>query len=114
MVDTTLAQPAVETNVRRGGRNNGTAFGRIMMYVVLIFFAIIAIFPFFWMISNSLMTVGETQVRKILPAVPQFENYAIAWEQAEFSKYFINSCVIVGVTIAGVLIVTVLAAYAFA
>ena len=114
MVDTTLAQPAVETNVRRGGRNNGTALGRIMMYVVLIFFAIIAIFPFFWMISNSLMTVGETQVRKILPAVPQFENYAIAWEQAEFSKYFINSCVIVGVTIAGVLIVTVLAAYAFA
>ncbi len=84
------------------------------MYAVLAVFAFLALFPFFWMISNSLMTIGETQVRKMFPAIPQLGNYAQAWEQAEFSKFFLNSCIIVGVTIAGVLVITILAAYAFA
>ncbi|NOG50008.1 MAG: carbohydrate ABC transporter permease [Chloroflexi bacterium] len=59
------------------------------------------------------MTLGETQVRRLLPESPQFYNYVEAWEQAQFSRYFLNSCIIVGVTIAGLLVVSVFAAYAF-
>ncbi|MBK9122963.1 MAG: carbohydrate ABC transporter permease [Chloroflexi bacterium] len=70
-------------------------------------------FPFLWMISNSLMTLGETQVRRLLPESPQFYNYIEAWEEAQFSRYFLNSCIIVGITIAGLLVVSILSAYAF-
>lgn len=115
MVDAALPRQAARADLQpqQSGPNVRRWVNRVVLYAVLIFFAFIALFPFIWMISNSLMTVGETQVRKVFPAVPQWENYATAWDQAEFSKYFLNSCVIVGLTIAGVLIVTVLAAYAF-
>lgn len=116
MVDTTVARstPRDDVKPRAPGPAFGPIFGSITMYVVLILFAIIALFPFFWMISNSLMTIGETQVRKMFPSVPQLGNYAQAWEQANFSNFFLNSCIMVGLTIAGLLAVSILAAYAFA
>lgn len=88
--------------------------GRIFAYGVLIFAAVIALIPFFWMISTSLMTLGETQVRRWLPAVPQFQNYAEAWDTARFGLYFLNTCIITGTTIAGTLLVSILASYSLA
>lgn len=116
MVNTTLSQPSAPPSDKSLSAREQfwRVFNNGLMYAVLCFFAFLALFPFFWMISNSLMTIGETQVRRLIPAVPQFQNYATAWEQAEFSRYFLNSCIIVGVTIAGLLVVSTLAAYAFA
>ncbi|MFQ3647346.1 MAG: carbohydrate ABC transporter permease [Anaerolineae bacterium] len=88
--------------------------GRGLMYALLTIAAIVAMFPFFWMISTSLMTLGETQIRSWLPSVPQWGNYAQAWEQAQFSRYFMNSVIITATTIAGLLYVSITAAYAFA
>lgn len=88
--------------------------GKVLAYGVLIGLGILAFMPFFWMISTSLMTLGETQIRRFIPAAPQWENYARAWDSAKFSQYFMNSALIAGVTIAGVVVVSVLAAYGFA
>ncbi len=88
--------------------------GRVALYVLLIVSGFIAMVPFLWMLSTSLMTLGETQVRRWLPANPQFGNYVEAWNEALFSRYFLNSCIITAVTIAGLLFVTITAAYAFA
>jgi len=66
----------------------GRILGRAFLYLILIIGATIFIFPFFWMISNSLMTLGETITRQMLPKVPQWSNYVQAWQQAKFSKYF--------------------------
>jgi ABC-type glycerol-3-phosphate transport system permease component len=85
-----------------------------LLYFFLVSAALIAMLPFLWMISNSLMTLGETQVRRLLPAVPQFQNYEQAWNQAQFSVFFLNSCIITAVTIAGLLVVTISSSYAFA
>ncbi|MGJ3239200.1 MAG: carbohydrate ABC transporter permease [Anaerolineae bacterium] len=90
------------------------SFGKLFLYVNLIIFSVIAMVPFFWMISNSLMTLGETQVRRWLPAEPQFGNYTEAWQEAQFSVYFMNSIIITAVTLTGLLVVSVLSAYAFA
>ena len=87
---------------------------QVVLYALLIVSAFIAMVPFLWMISTSLMTLGETQVRRWLPASPQFGNYIEAWNEALFSRYFLNSCIITAVTIAGLLFVTITAAYAFA
>ncbi len=88
--------------------------GSIVLYTVLCISAFVAVVPFLWMISTSLMTLGETQVRKVVPAQPQWNNYQLAWDQANFNVFFMNSVIITAVTIAGLLIITILSAYAFA
>jgi len=87
--------------------------GRAFLYLILLVGAVIFIFPFFWMISNSLMTLGETITRQLLPKVPQWINYKEAWDQANFSKYFVNSVLVTLGTLAGLLFTSILAGYAF-
>lgn len=87
--------------------------GRLVLYAVLILGAVIAFVPFFWMVSTSLMTLGETITRQWVPKTPQFENYVIAWNEAQFAKYFLNSVIITLMTILGLLVTCVLAGYAF-
>jgi ABC-type glycerol-3-phosphate transport system permease component len=76
--------------------------------------AIISSAPFAVMIAQSLMTLGETLTRAPLPAAAQWGNYAEAWRDADFGRYFRNSVVITATTIVGVLISSALAGYAFA
>ena len=89
-------------------------WGRFVIYGVLIFGVFVAVIPFFWMISTSLMTLGETINRAWTPEVPQFINYVEAWNEAKFAKYFRNSIVITAITVLGQLVVSILAGYAFA
>jgi ABC-type glycerol-3-phosphate transport system permease component len=88
-------------------------FGRLALYLILIIGAILALIPFFWMVSTSLMTLGETINRQWLPKVPQLSNYQQAWDQANFAKYFLNTVIITATTILGLLITSTLAGYAF-
>lgn len=87
---------------------------RTLMYAVLVLGAVIAILPFLWMISTSLMTLGEAINGRLWPEVPQWHNYVVAWKEANFSEYFVNSVEITLITLTGELIFSVLAAYAFA
>lgn len=88
--------------------------GRIFIYLILISGVLIAVVPFFWMVSTSLMTLGETINKQWLPKTPQFHNYVEAWTEAKFAKYFVNSVIITAVTVAGQLSISILAGYAFA
>lgn len=89
-------------------------FGRILIYVVLITVAVIVIIPFLFTISVSLMTLTESTGRELLPATPQWSNYATAWREANFGLYFFNSVKITTITVTGELIFCTMAAYAFA
>ncbi len=86
----------------------------IPTYLVLIIGAIFAVIPFLWMVSTSLMTLGETINKQLIPASPNWANYSEAWNDANFSKYFLNSVLITVSVLVGLLINCVLAAYAFA
>ena len=83
-------------------------------YLILFIVISISFFPFFWMISTSLMTIGETINRSLVPDTPQWVNYSITWNEGKFSKYLINSFIITIVSVAGLLITSILAGYAFA
>ncbi len=87
---------------------------RSLLYGVLIVGGVIAVIPFLWMILTSLMTLGEAISGRFLPEVPQWHNYAVAWREANFSQYFLNSIEITFITLAGELVFSILAAYAFA
>lgn len=105
-------QPAATTRVQQ--ERIHLRPGRIVLYLILIIGAVIAILPFFWMVSNSFMTLGETINRRWLPSTLQLDNYIEAWDEANFARYFMNSVIITGVTLLGVVITSVLAGYAFA
>jgi multiple sugar transport system permease protein len=86
----------------------------IMTYLFLSIGVLIAIFPFFWMISTSFMSLGEAQGTRLIPSAIHLENYVNAWKEAKFSLYMWNSVRITLLTLAGELTFSVLAAYAFA
>lgn len=83
-------------------------------YIVLGFGALISLGPFVWMILKSFMSLGESIGATFIPSQWHFENYAQAWQDAQFSKYMVNSVLITVITLAGELTFSVMAAYAFA
>ena len=114
MANSSLTSPKdTQTSTKKLGRIQRN-MERILIYIILILGAIISLGPFFWMISTSLMSLGEAQGVRLLPSEIHLENYAAAWKEADFSEYFINSILITIITLAGELTFSILAAYAFA
>jgi len=89
-------------------------FQKAGIYILLISWAFFAVVPFVWMLSTSVMTLGEAQGVRFFPSELHLENYVEAWRVAEFAEYFFNSVQITTITLAGQLVVSILAAYAFA
>lgn len=87
---------------------------QLPVYFLLLVGALVSFTPFFYMASTSLMTLGETINRRLVPARPQWVNYQRAWTEADFALYFRNSVVISAIVILGVLVTCTLAGYAFA
>jgi len=74
------------------------------------------IFPFFWILSNSLKTFQETMVfpPKVFPEKPIFSNYVEALKRMPFFKYLINSITVNVLILISQFIVIIPASYAFA
>ena len=89
-------------------------WSHLPIYFFLIIGAIFALTPFLYMLTTSLMTLGETINKQWLPHQPQLGNYAQAWVQGNFDRYFVNSILISALTILGLVTTSALAAYAFA
>ena len=83
-------------------------------YLILLIVFIISIYPFFYMISTSLMTAGEASNQYLFPKKLMFENYLEVWKSNNFQKYTLNSIIISFVIVTGVLCTSIPAAYAFA
>jgi ABC-type glycerol-3-phosphate transport system permease component len=88
--------------------------GQIWIYLVLIIAAALAIIPFLYTLSVSLMNLTEATGGKWIPSTLQWGNYSQAWNEARFSLYFMNSVKITLITVTGEVIFCSLAAYAFA
>ena len=63
---------------------------------------------------TSLMTAGEAINQYVFPRRPMFENYLEVWTSNNFQQYTINSIIISSITVVGVLITSIPAAYSFA
>lgn len=87
----------------------------VIVYAFLIAVALTCIFPLLWMFSSSLKT-QETIFRdmSLIPREFHFENYVLAWKEGGFGRNFLNSIVYTSVVVLGIVVVSSLAAYAFA
>ena len=66
-------------------------YGKILTYLILSLGAIVAIVPFLWMLSASLMNLTEATGRAVLPRIAQWSNYQEAWTGANFKGFFANA-----------------------
>lgn len=84
--------------------------------VLVIFIALLVVFPFFWMVRSSLMSNLEINQYPplLLPKIWRFDNYLYTLTVFPFERYFINTLIITLPSVAGVLLTATLAAYSFA
>ncbi len=91
--------------------------GKKITYFFLTIWAMIVLFPFYWMILTSIKSYSEYNseyVPKFFAASPTLQNYADAFTQVPLGKYFLNTTIFTVVTTAIMLAVITLAAFAFA
>jgi len=116
MADTT-SQSSYSTQTRTQKQKfplSASRMRKLLSYTILTAGAVISLVPFLWMVLKSVMTLGESMGSTFIPTEIHIENYVQAWEIGNFSEYFLNSIFITIITLAGELLVSVLAAYAFA
>lgn len=111
---TSLLTPDKNRTSNAGSLHWKILMNKIFVYVFLSIGAFISLVPFVWMIATSFKTVGEAMTSRFFPSELHFENYVEAWEVGLFSKYFVNSLSITLITLAGSLLFSIFAAYAFA
>ncbi|WP_010272593.1 carbohydrate ABC transporter permease [Paenibacillus senegalensis] len=70
---------------------------KVLMYILLIAGAVCMIFPFVWMLSTSLKTVGAIAQMppQLIPNPLNWDNYATIWNRVDFGRYTLNSFIIV-------------------
>jgi raffinose/stachyose/melibiose transport system permease protein len=73
-------------------RRKPTNWGRIGSYAILLIFAIIYLGPLLMLVNTSLKTMPDFMKNATaLPTTLNFENFAIAWEKANFPRYLTNT-----------------------
>lgn len=85
-------------------------------YLLLTVGAIIVLVPIYFTIVNSLVRPDQLahQPPPFYPSTPKWHNYVTAWNSGQLSRYLTNSAVMTAFIVAGQLVTSVLAAYAFA
>jgi multiple sugar transport system permease protein len=87
------------------------------IYLGLSVWAIAVLFPFYWMVQNSLKSFSEynsESIPKFFPSVVTFINFKDVFTAVPLAKYLLNTLIFTLVTTAIMLAVIVLAAFAFA
>lgn len=87
----------------------------VLLYIIMVLLAVVLLFPFFYMISNSLMTSEEVinPVPQFFPAVPQFGNYLSLFSTNEYLLGFAYTLAIVCCNMISVPFSAGLAAFSF-
>ena len=88
-----------------------------LVYVMLISWAIIVLFPFYWMILTSVKSYASYNsefIPKLFTLSPTFENYVRAFSAVPLGKYFYNTVIFTVITTLIMLAVSIPASFAFA
>ncbi len=90
---------------------------KVIVYVMLVFWALVVLFPFYWMLLTSVKSYGEYNsefIPKFFTLSPTFENYREAFRAVPLLKYLANTLIFTVGTTAVMMVVITLAAFAFA
>ena len=96
--------------IRRG-------IGKTVTYLLLTFWVVMVLFPFYMMMLTSVKSYSAYNsewIPQLYTLSPTLQNYVDAFTQVPLARYFANTIIFTAVTTAIMLVVTVLAAFAFA
>jgi raffinose/stachyose/melibiose transport system permease protein len=90
-------------------------FGSFVMYLVLGFFAALVLYPLLLIVSTAVKDpLDVTSNPFSLFTSVSFQNFVDAWTLGGFAGYFWNTVLITALTLAGTIVLSVLAGYALA
>ena len=88
-----------------------------VLYILLTLWALMVLFPFYWMILTSLKSYSaynSEYIPQLYTLAPTLQNYFDAFTAVPLSRYLLNTLIFTVVTTGIMLLVTVLAAFGFA
>lgn len=91
--------------------------GKGVTYAFLSIWAVMVLFPFYWMLLTSVKSYSSYNseyIPKLFTLAPTLENYREAFTAVPLAGYFVNTLIFTAITTVLMLAVTVLAAFAFA
>ena len=97
------------------GNNKETA-RKAVVYALLGLWALLVLFPFYWMVLTSVKSYSaynSEYIPQLFTLSPTLQNYVDAFTQVPLADYFVNTLIFTLSTTAIMLVVTVLAAFAF-
>ena len=89
---------------------------KTVTYTLLTVWGLLVLFPFYWMLLTSVKSYSaynSEYIPQLFTLAPTFQNYADAFTAVPLADYFLNTVIFTLCTTALMLVVTVLAAFAF-
>ncbi len=105
-----------QNRIERATKTRNAVF-KTIIYVFLAIWALIVLFPFYWMILTSIKSYGaynSEYIPQFFALKPTMENYVNAFTAVPLAKYFLNTLIFTVGTTAIMLVVIIPAAFAFA
>ena len=93
-----------------------SAVKKTITYALLAVWGVIVLFPFYWMILTSVKSYSSYNseyIPQLITLSPTLQNYVDAFTAVPLGGYFLNTVIFTVVTTLLMLVVTVLAAFAF-
>jgi len=90
---------------------------RAVDYFFLVIWALMVLFPFYWMILTSVKsysTYNAEYIPRFFTLTPTLQNYADAFTTVSLGRYFVNTIIFTVITTAVMMVVIIPAAFAFA
>jgi N-acetylglucosamine transport system permease protein len=110
---TTVERPVdTEPAPRRTGSGAGAGALNLLNGGFLLFWGLLTVLPLVWAIVSSFKTNSEFLSDPWgLPAVARFENFSRAWTVANIGQYFVNSVIVVVISVPLTMMLGAMAAY---
>ena len=106
----------MDTSIEKNNIRRGVTLRKAVTYTLLTLWALIVLFPFYWMVLTSLKSYGaynSEYIPQLFTLEPTLENYAQAYTAVPLARYFANTVIFTLITTGVMLVVSILAAYAF-
>lgn len=100
----------------RRKKNSRYYIKRTLFYLFIILLSLICVIPLYWMLRSSFMKNTDIYIMNpfiLWPKEMLWSNYSEAWKSAPFTRYAINTIVIVIGCLIGTLLTSSMAAYSF-
>ncbi len=103
-------------NIEKNSRAR-TIVRETLRYLFLSLWALLVLFPFYWMLLTSIKSYGSYNseyVPKFYTLSPTIQNYIQAFTAVPLARYFVNTLIFTVVTTALMMVVVIFSAFAFA